>query len=104
MDYHELEQTKVTELREMAEKYPDISGVAGKGKEELVDLLAEKLGIEKPHLVAGGIDKRAIKTKIRELKAERDRVLEAKDAPQLKRVRRKLHRLRHQLRTAAKAH
>jgi len=104
MEYHELEKTKVTQLREMAAEYPDITGVTGRSKEELVDLLAEKLGIEKPHLVASGINKQAVKAKLRGLKTERDQALEAKDALQLKRVRRKMHRLRHQLRTAAKTH
>jgi hypothetical protein len=104
MDYHELEKTKVTKLREMAEEHLEIEGISGKTKEELVDLLADKLGIEKPHLVASGIGKRNVKAKIRELKVERDKALAAKDSVQLKRVRRRMHRLRHKLRKAAKDH
>jgi len=100
MEYHELEKTKVTELREMAHAQ-GISDATGKSKEELVDLLAEKLGIAKPHLVIEGLDKKKVKKRIRAMKKERDAALAEKDHGRLKKVRRKIHHLRHRLRKAA---
>ncbi len=46
------------------------------------------------------MDKAAIKARIRELKAQRDEALAAGDSVQLKRVRRKIHRLKRQLHKA----
>ncbi len=100
MDYQELEKTKVTELREMAHG----QGVADAGKyskEDLVDLLADKLGIEKPHLVIQGIDRRKVKKRLRALAKVRDTALAGKDRAGLKAVRRRMHRLRHKMRKAA---
>ncbi len=102
MDYHELEKTKVTELREMAQKYDDIVGASGIPKEQLVDILADKMGIEKPHKEVVGINKAKIKKEIKQLKKERDKVLEAKDRKELKIVRRKIHRMRRKLHAATK--
>ncbi len=101
MDYHELQKQTVVKLREMAQEYEDITGAVGKTKEELVDILADKLGIEKPHLEIVGIDKAKIKARIKALKVERDKALEAKDRAELKGVRRKIHKLRHTLRKSA---
>ena len=100
MEYHELEKTKVTELREMAHAQ-GISDATGRTKEELVDLLAEKLGIEKPHAVIVGVDKAKVKKRLRTLKKERDEALAKKDAARLAKVRRRMHALRHRLRKAA---
>ncbi len=101
MDYHELQKSTVVKLREMAQEYEDITGAVGKTKEELVDILADKLGIEKPHLEIVGINKAKVKSQIKALKVERDKALEAKDQAELKRVRRKIHKLRHKLRSSA---
>jgi uncharacterized membrane protein (DUF106 family) len=54
----------------------------------------------KEHHHVVGIDKKAIKKRIRELKTERDAAIEAKDRAQLRRVRRKIHKLKHELRAA----
>ena len=102
MEYHELAKLTVAKLREMAQEYPDVKGVTGLRKEQLVDLLADKMGIEKPHKVVVGIDKKTIKAGIRALKKERDKALEAKDHAELKKVRRKLSRLRRKLHRAMK--
>lgn len=100
MEYHELEKTKVTELREMAHAQ-GISDATGRSKEELVDLLATKLGIEKPHVVIVGLDKSKVKQRIRALKKERDEALANKDHERLHALRRKIHGLRHRLRKSA---
>ena len=73
MDYHDLQKTRVNDLREMMkEKMPDVQGVIGLKKDQLVEMLAEHLGIEKPHKhVEKGLGKRKIKAHIRELKVNR---------------------------------
>ena len=99
--YHDLQKMTVGRLREMAQEYDDLEGVTGMSKEKLVDVLARKKGIEIPHKVVVGVDKASIKARMRELKKVRDAALDAKDHTQLHRTRRKLHRLRHQLRRAS---
>lgn len=100
MDYHDLQKTRVIDLREMVkEKLPTVQGVIGMKKEQLVDLLAEHLGIEKPHKhVAAGLGKRKIKATIRELKVKREEALAAGDAAELRRQRRLIHRQKRRLR------
>jgi hypothetical protein len=102
MDYHELEKTTVGKLREMAKEHPDLKGVTAMPKRELVDLLADKLGIEKPHKVVVGLDKFAIKQEIRALKKLRDEALGQHDRAKVHHVRRKIHQLRHKLRRAVR--
>jgi len=100
LEYHDLQKTRVADLREMVkEKMPDVQGVIGKKKDELVDLLAEHLGIEKPHKhVAFGLGKRKIKAEIRELKKTRQAALEAGDHAELRKQRRLIHRQKRKLR------
>lgn len=97
MNYHELHKTTVARLREMAKAYPDVEGTSGMHKEALIDLLCQRMGIEKPHKVAVGIDKTSIKQEIRVLKKKRDEAIAAHDRDALHEVRRKMHRLRHEL-------
>jgi len=100
MEYHDLQKKRVVDLREMVkEQFPEEKGVIGLKKEALVDMLAGKMGIEKPHKhVASGLGKRAIKAKIRELKAKRQAALEAGDSGELKNYRRLIHRQKRKLR------
>jgi hypothetical protein len=100
MDFHELQKTRVADLRDMMKEHlPEVQGVIGLKKEELVDALADKLGIEKPHKhVAAGLGKRAIKAEIRDLKIKRQAALEAKDSDELKKYRRQIHRQKRKLR------
>ncbi len=102
MDYQALQKTKVTQLREMAKQYPDVEGTVALSKEQLIDLLADKMGIEKPHKKVVGIDKGSIKAQIRELKKTRVEAIAAKDRAKMKETRHQLHRLRHKLRRAIK--
>ncbi len=102
MDYHELSKLTVNKLREMAQEYDDLVGVTAMSKEKLIEVLCHKLGIEMPHKVVTGIDKTAIKARIRELKKIRDEAIAAKDREKLARARAEIHRLRHKRRRAAK--
>ncbi len=102
MDYHDLHKLTVVKLREMAKEYDDLEGVTGMTKDTLCDVLADKMGIEKPHKVVVGIDKASIKREIRALKKVREEALAARDRQKLHDTRRQLHRLRHKLHKASK--
>ena len=47
MEWRDLERMTVLELREEALKFPQIKGVHGKNKEQLMDEIADALGIQK---------------------------------------------------------
>jgi len=100
VDYHDLQKTRVADLREMMkEKMPEVKGVIGLKKDQIVEMLAEHLGIEKPHKhVEAGLGKRKIKARIRELKVKRQAALEAKDHAELRKQRRLIHREKRKLR------
>jgi hypothetical protein len=101
MDWKDLEKMTVIKLREEALKHPEIKGVHGKNKPELMDELAAILGIEKPHVHFTKdvvLTKGELKHKIRELKAERVKLVGMKDHKQLHAVRRKMHDLKRQIR------
>ncbi len=102
MEWHELEKKRVVDLRSMMKEHlPEVTGVVGLKKEELVERLAAKLGIERPHKVVKGIDKTAVRGKIKSLIQLRDQALEVHDAAELKKQRRAIHRLKRRLRRAA---
>jgi len=102
VDWHELNKTRVSDLRDMTKEHcPEVTGITQMKKEEIVGHLATALGIEPPKKVIEGIDKVAVKAKIQEHKGLRQQALEAKDAAELRKQRRAIHRLKHQLRRAA---
>ena len=101
MDWHELQKKKVDELREMAKEHANVTGAVGLHKDELVEIVAGALGIEKPHLVVEGIDKKSVKKKIRAAKAELEGALAAKDRALVKRKRRQIHSLKRRMHKAA---
>jgi hypothetical protein len=101
MTFDELSEKTVGELRDIAKTLPEdkaVQGYSQLNKEHLLPLLAKALGIHEEHRTVG-IDKLAIKAKMRELKHERDAALEASDPEKLREVRRRLHRLNHQIRS-----
>lgn len=102
MDWHELNKHRVADLREMMKEHlPQVQGVMSMKKEQIVGMLAEALGIEPPKKVVVGIDKTAIKSKIREHKTLRQKAIEAGDHDELRKQRRKIHGLKHELRKAS---
>ena len=54
--------------------------------------------VHHPHAAKPGVDKTGLKAKLRELKAARDKALQAHDHVQLKSVRRQMHSLNRKLR------
>jgi hypothetical protein len=102
MDWHELHKKKVDELRELAKEHAGVDAASGLHKDQLIEIVAQVLGIEKPHLeVETGFDKGPVKRKIKELKAEVGAAIEAKDRKAIKEKRREIHRLKRQIRRAA---
>jgi predicted nucleic acid-binding Zn-ribbon protein len=101
MDWKDLEKMTVLKLREEALKHPDIKGVHGKSKPQLMDELAGILGIEKPHV---HFAEKVIHTKgdlkhtIHQLKTQRDKLIAAKDRKAVHEVRRQIHKLKHRIR------
>jgi hypothetical protein len=101
MEWKDLEKMTIVKLREEALKFPQIESVHGKGKEQLMDELAQIMGIRRPlnHFSETIIHTKSdLKHRIHELKAERDRVLAARDHARLHDVRREMHALKHQIR------
>ena len=101
MEWKDLEKMTVLKLREEALKFPEIEGVHGKNKEQLMDELAKAMAIEKPHVhFAEKIvhTKSDLKHKIQELKSERDKLLHAQNYDKLHDVRREMHKLKHEIR------
>src|ERR1041385_4521444 len=100
MDWKDLEKMTVLKLREEALKYPQIEGVHGKSKEQLMDEIATALGIEKPHVRFTETivhTKSDLKTRIYLLKAERDKLLHGHDHKKLHEVRREMRELKHEI-------
>jgi len=104
MDLHELEHKTVNNLREMAKEYDDIEGASGLKKDQLLEVLCDKLGIDRHAHVPEGIGRKKIKAEIRSLRQKRDEALEQRDATALAAVRgaikSKKRRLRRQIATA----
>ena len=102
--YDELKHKTVAELREIAAgtEHEALQGYTQLNKEHLLHALARAFGIEEHHhrSVAGDVNKAQIKSRIRELKKQRDAALEAHDAAQLKSVRRQIHRLKRSIHKA----
>ena len=97
---HELKEKTIQDLRDIAkgvENQEAVLGYTQMNKEHLLPVLAKALGIHEHHDVVG-IDKPAIKAKMRELRKQRDAALEAHDNEKLRAVRRQLHGLNRQIR------
>lgn len=101
MEWKDLEKMTVVKLREEALKFPQIEGVHGKPKEQLMDELAGLLGIQKPHVhFTDNVvhTKSDLKYQIHGLKLEREKLLAAHDHEHLHDVRRQIHELKHTIR------
>ncbi|HTK30244.1 MAG TPA: hypothetical protein VL309_11850 [Vicinamibacterales bacterium] len=99
--YDELKGKTVQELREIAGQttHEAVQGAMQMNKEHLLPALCTALGIDAhEHHAVVGINKPAIKARMRELRQKRAAALEAHDAAQLKALRRHLHRLNRQIR------
>jgi hypothetical protein len=100
--FHDLKAKTIQELREIAkgvENQEAVQGYSQLNKEHLLPALCKALGIDThEHHHVTGIDKPAIKAKLRELKKQRDAAVDAHDADLLKSIRRQRHSLNRQIR------
>jgi Rho termination factor-like protein len=99
--YHELKEKTVQELRDIAKdvQHDAVKGYSQMNKEHLLPALSKALGIDThEHHGVSGIDKPAIKARMRELKKQRDQAVEAGNGAALKVIRRQIHRLNRQIR------
>ena len=100
--FEQLKHKTVAELREMAKgiEHEAVQGYTQLNKEHLVIAISKALGIQHEHHDVVGVDKAAIKARIRTLKKQRDEALTAHDRAQLKVVRRTIHRLKRRIHKA----
>ncbi len=101
--FEELKEKTVAELREIAKgiEHDALKGYSTMHKEDLIKALCTALGIEAHrHHEVVGIDKAAVKAKIKELKKRREAALASKDGAELRAVRGKIRLLKRKLRRA----
>jgi hypothetical protein len=99
--FHELKLKTVQELREIAKdvQHEAVQGFSQMNKDHLLPALCKALGIDThEHQAVVGIDKGAVKAKMRELHTKRDAAVEAHDHALLKSLRRQIHGLNRQIR------
>ena len=101
--HHELKHKTLAELRDIAKdiEHDAVKGYTQLNKEHLVVAICNALNIDiHEHHDVVGIDKSAIKSRIKALKAKRDAAVLAHDHAQLRHARRSIHRLKRQIHKA----
>ena len=96
-----LDKMTVKELREIAHAIPDLKGIHGMNKQDLLDAVKAHRGIkaEKPKTSSRSL--RQIKQQIRELKALKREVAAEKDRKKSSILRRQISRLKKKTRKVA---
>jgi len=101
--YEELKHKPLAELREIAAgiEHEAVQGYTQLNKDHLLVALCTALGVDmKAHKEVKGIDKAAVKAKIKEWKAKRDAALSAHDRKALKTALYQIHQLKRTMRKA----
>jgi hypothetical protein len=102
MTFEELRKKSVSELRDIAKdlKHEAVQGYTQLNKEHLLPAVCKALGIDAHphHHIEEAFNKGDIKARMRRLRAERDKALEAHDSTKLKLLRHELHALNHRIR------
>ncbi|HFC97749.1 MAG TPA: hypothetical protein ENJ40_04740 [Thermosulfurimonas dismutans] len=97
-----LEKMTIKELREIALQIPEISGVHGMNKEELISALKKVYGIEEaPRKVGGSM--RELKAKIQKFRELAEKARAEKDWERYERYRRLASRFKKRTRKLARA-
>jgi len=98
--FPELKKKTLVELKAIAEGItPAVQGYTQMNKEHLLEAMCAALNIDMHvHHEVKGIDKGAVKAKIKEWKTKRDEALAAGDRPKLKLALDHIHLFKHQLR------
>jgi DNA-binding IclR family transcriptional regulator len=101
--HNELKHKTLAELRDIAKDidHEALQGYTQLNKEHLVVAMCKALNIEMhEHHEVVGVDKAAIKSRIKALKTKRDEAITAHDRAALKKTRRGIHRLKRQIHKA----
>ena len=96
-----LEKMTVKDLREMAKEIPEITGVHGMKKDELIVAIKKAKGVKDEPVKKADASVSEIKTKIKALKAQRQAAIEASDKKMATIYRRRISRLKKKTRRAA---
>lgn len=96
-----LEKMTVIDLREMAKEIPEIVGVHGMRKEELIAAIKKSKGIVEQPVKKKDVSLGEIKKKIKATKAQRQAAIDAKDKKMAKVYKRRISRLKKKSRRAA---
>lgn len=96
-----LEKMTAKELREIGKQLPEITGVYGMNKAELISAIKKARGIEDDVTKQADTSVREIKKKIKKLKAEREIAVNNNDEKMAKIYRRRISRLKKKTRRAA---
>jgi hypothetical protein len=99
--FHDLKSKTVVQLRELAKEtgHESLQGAQQMNKDHLLPVLCKALGIDThEHHQAVGIDKPALKAKMKALKTQRAEALAKHDHDLLKNVRRQIHRINRDIR------
>lgn len=101
--HNELKHKTLAELRDIAKdiEHEALQGYTQLNKEHLVVAMCKALNIDiHEHHDVVGIDKAAIKSRIKALKTKRNEAITAHDHAALKKTRRSIHRLKRQIHKA----
>ena len=100
--YEQLKHMTAAQLKDIAKgiDHEAVQGYTQLNKDHLITAISKALGIQHEHHDVVGVDKAAIKSRIREMKKKRDEALAAHDRAQLKVARRTIHRLKRQIHKA----
>lgn len=96
-----LEKMTAKELREVGKQLPEITGVHGMNKPELISAIKKARGIEEDTKKTSSASVREIKKKIREFRVKRMAALESDDNKMAEIYRRRITRLKKKTRRAA---
>jgi hypothetical protein len=94
-----LEKMTAKELRDLALTIPEIVGVHGMNKEEVLSAIKKSRGIEEDKKTTRSM--RELKEKIKELRGQKIPLQEKKDRKAVDRLRKRISRLKKQCRQAA---
>ena len=95
-----LDKMTVKELREIALEIPDLTGVHGMNKQDLLDAVKAHRGIKEPKPKKASRSVREIKKQIQELKARKQALASEKNRKQSDILRRRISRLKKKTRRA----
>lgn len=96
-----LEKMTAKELRDLALTIPDIVGVHGMNKEEVLAAIKKVRGIKETPVKKGDRSMRQLKEKIKELRGKKLEVREKNDKKSIDRLRQRISRLKKKTRKAA---